>query len=194
MLLPLPPSVFAYLTDRSFRTGIDHLVEAGPLKWVPEDLEWPELQDYYRAAGAAARVMTDFAEIYDRMWSAVWEPHLVGWAPLDPYDCGAGEWNFDLTIEGVWEQGAARVSANAGATRELATTAWFNERHVGIGFGLRRLTGKGAFLKLQLGGFSPEEKMLESKQPLALDGEAINLSPAIAEARRAAEYLQSMAG
>lgn len=142
MAVSFPDSVLAYFKDPQVRAGVDALTTRSDK--LPADLSWSEMPGYYRALGAAQRLVVDHALLLQEIWHAVWDPVIpAGWLELEPDDQVA-DVSQSPHPKVCWEGGAYFRCYNRGL-RTIHTGISLNESGLYMGFGVfKQRTGSSA--------------------------------------------------
>lgn len=131
MIVEVPKSVIAYLTDARVSGAIETLLSKDKPK-IPEDIEWSELPSFYRAVAAATQARSDFAAFLHDVWSGTWQRFPDLWEPEEPYAGGQS-----TNLPDIWSNGyLSRTARWREVTCELCVYLDSAKEGVQIGFEL----------------------------------------------------------
>jgi len=131
MIVEVPQSVIAYLTDTRVSGAVDALLSKDKPK-IPEDLEWSELSSFYRAVAAATQTRSDFAALLHDVWSGTWRQFPGLWEPDEPYAGGQS-----TNLPEIWSNGyLSRTARWREVTCELCVFLDSAKEGIQIGFEL----------------------------------------------------------
>jgi hypothetical protein len=131
-MLQIPESVVAYSKQSEVRTAVG-LLNAKKRPEVPEDLQWSEIETYYRAVLAMHQVQAEFAIVLANVWDVTWGSLDPSWEAGTPQDPGEGG-KFDVAHV-FSEECFTRVFRRSPYSVELCAAA-FGNAGLQLGVGL----------------------------------------------------------
>ena len=143
-MVQISMGMLAYFGDSKTRAAVDLLL-AKKRPSIPDDVEWDEVPEFFRALRAARQIQTDYAILLHEIWNDVWKPlPATIWKAKAPYEQG-DDGILDPTT--IWTNSyALRLYERDKLSSELIVYV-DNETGVQIGFNVTQ-NGKTKLPKL----------------------------------------------
>lgn len=176
-MVQIPSGLLSYFNDSKTEAAVDLLL-AKKRPSIPDDVEWNEVPDYFRALRAARQIQADLAILVHEIWHAVWKPLPAPWtakAPHEQVDDGL------LDPHTIWGQWYALRSYGLGKLRSELLVYADNESGVQIGFnvlqdGKSKLHSKSK-IKQDIAGWEDDGVTLWSPSGLVKIQKGLNFAP-----------------
>ncbi len=176
-MVQISPGLLSYFSDSKTEAAVDLLL-AKKRPSIPDDVEWNDVPDYFRAVRAARQIQVDLAILLHEIWNAVWKPMPAQWkaaAPYEQVDDGL------LDPHTIWGQWYALRSYERGNLRSELLVYADHESGVQIGFNVlqnnkSKIHGKSKITQ-DLASWEYDGETLWSPTGLVRVQKGLNLAP-----------------
>jgi len=84
-MVQIPPGLLSYFNENKTESAVDLLL-AKKRPSIPDDVEWEDVPNYFRAVRAARQIQADLAILLHEIWNAVWDPLPAPWKAKAPHE------------------------------------------------------------------------------------------------------------
>jgi hypothetical protein len=185
-MVQISSGLLAYFNDSKTESAVDLLL-AKKRPSIPDDVNWSDVPDYFRALRAARQIQADFAILLHEIWNAIWTPLPVPWtadAPHEQIDDGF------LDPRTIWDHWYALRGYGFGKlSSELLVYA---DKEAGVQIGFNVLLNSKSKLKGPIKGWEKDEVTFWSSSGLVKIQKDLKLAPLEPFAAEALKIIKSV--